>query len=273
MHATVGGSALALSHHCPVVADGAPGQGDAVKVGQGRDPADVADVGAGVAVSHHDVAHIGTGLVGFGTHGLEGLAVLQFLFRVIQGKELLHVGQGQLVDGIVGVIVGIVVDQLRRQEGGARHQGRAAADVQHALIQFPHIGLVRVAQDVKALRVLLDDVGRRTAGIGDGIVHDGVLLHVLPQEVQTHIGQFQRVQRAPAQLGPGSMGRLALEAEIGRHDGQAFLHHFPFIAGMPGDRRVHVVKLMVQDQEDLAAAALFRRAGIVADGAGQALLL
>ena len=106
-------------------------------------------------------------------------------------------------------------------------------------------------------------------------MHPRFLNDVFAQVIDADIHQFDRIQRTASQMRRSSgVGRPALEAVgdlvVGEHGDR---HDAVGPEGMPGDRRVDVVKNAVACHKRLAGTTLLAGAAVVTDDAGKSFPL
>ena len=116
----------------------------------------------------------------------------------------------------------------------------------------------------------LHHVRRDAAGIEQRVVHAGVARHVLAHVVDADIHQFDRIERAAAEMRRGrGMRGAAGEDEIGAGVGERGRHHhFPETMGMPGQCDVGIVERACAHHEGFCRAAFFRRTAVIAHASG-----
>ncbi len=110
--------------------------------------------------------------------------------------------------------------------------------------QLVHPGQVAVADRIAHPGMGLHHVGRDAAGVEQRIMDAGLARHVLAHVVDADIHQFDRIERAAAEMRRGGGVRGAPgEDEIGAGVGQRRRHrHFPETVRVPGDRDVGVIE-------------------------------
>ena len=191
---------------------------------------------------------------------------LPLVRSVLRHGRFLQVLIKQFFQNRIGKGVGGTV-QLMPGNLRSGHQGRALGNVVHP--GKKRFGLAdRFCPDhVHKLGFRLDHIGGNAAGIGNGIVDGTLGLHVLPQELDTHVHHLRAVQsgtavpRVACRVGSGAR-ELVNHLQTGRIGAG---RHLVGVAGMPGDGSVQVLEQSVSCHKGFAGAALLTGAAVEND--------
>ena len=154
-----------------------------------------------------------------------------------------------------------------------RHQRGALCNVDEPLMHIVHQSALRSPERIPDLRAIRYNIGC-LAAVCDHVLNPARGLHVLAQIIGADVHQLHRVQRAPpVPRVQTRMGGFPGKREF--HAAQCNTFPRPNITdiiGMPGKRRVAVVKKTVAGHQDLSFHSFLRRAAVKAERTGKPIL-